>query len=81
MFKCWSNLGLTEFEMSTKYSKNTKKNENPVHMFLVCHVLTTPTDKQGLDIIKQEMLQYGVKSHISNYELSCVKRGVLGFAT
>ena len=50
-------------------------------MFLVCHVLTTPTDRKGLDIIKQEMLQYGVKSHISNYELSCVKRGGLRFAT
>ena len=49
-------------------------------MFLFCHVLTTPTNKQGLDIIKQEMFQYGVKSHISNYELSCVKRGGLGFA-
>ena len=44
-------------------------------MFLVCHVLTTPTDRQGLDIIKQEMFQYDVKSHISNYELLCVKRG------
>ena len=50
-------------------------------MVLLCHVLTDPTDRQGLDIIKQEMLQYGVKSHISNYELSCVKRGGLGFAT
>ena len=50
-------------------------------MFLVCHVLTDPTDRQGLDIIKQEMLQYGVKSHISNYELSCVKRSGLRFAT
>ena len=61
--------------------KKHQKNANPVHMFLFCHVLTTPTDRQGLDIIKQEMLQYGVKSHISNYELSCAKRGGLGFAT
>ena len=50
-------------------------------MVLLCHVLTDPTDRQGLDIIKQEMFQYGVKSHISNYELSCVKRSGLGFAT
>ena len=81
MFKCWSNLGLTEFEIITKYSKKTSKNVNPVHMFLVCHVLTPPTDRKGLDIIKQEMLQYGVKSHISNCELSCAKTGGLGFAT
>ena len=66
MFKCWSNLGLTEFEISIKYSQNIKKNKKPVHIFLVCHVLTTPTNRQGLDIIKQEMLQYGMKSHISN---------------
>ena len=50
-------------------------------MALVCHVLTSPIDKQGLDIIKQNMLQCGVKSQISNYELSCVKRGGLRFAT
>ena len=49
LFKCWSNLGLTDFEIITKYSKNIKKNENPVHMFLVCHVITARTDKQGLD--------------------------------
>ena len=57
-----------------KIFKKHQKNGKPRHMFLVCHVLTTPTDRQGLDIIKQEMLQYGVKSHISNYELLCVKR-------
>ena len=50
-------------------------------MFLVCHILTTPIDKQGLDTFKQNMLECRVKSQISNYELSCVKRGSLGFAT
>ena len=55
--------------------------KKPVHMFLVCHILTTPIDKQGLDTFKQNMLECGVKSQISNYELSCVKRGGLGFAT
>ena len=74
MFKCWFGLSLAEFEIFMKYSKNIKKNTNPVHMLLFCHVLTTPTDRQGLDIIKQEMVQYGVKSHISNYELLCMKR-------
>ena len=49
LFKSWSNLGLTEFKIIIKYSKNIKKNENPVHMVLFCHVLTDPTDKQGLD--------------------------------
>ena len=34
-------------------------------MFLVCHVLTTPSDKHGLDIIKQNMINCGVKSQIS----------------
>ena len=46
-------------------------------MFLFCHVLTTPSD--GLHVIKQNMLQFGVKSQMSNYELSCVKRGGLRF--
>ena len=50
-------------------------------MFLVCHILTTQIDKQGLDKFKQNMLEHGVKSQISNYELSCVKRGGLRFAT
>ena len=67
-------LGFDWFWNNHKIFKKHQKNENPVHMFLDCHVLTTPTDRQGLDIIKQEMLQYGVKSHISNYELLCVKR-------
>ena len=67
-------LGFDRFWNNHKIFIKLQKNENPVHIFLVYHVLTTPTDKQGLDIIKQEMLQYGVKSHISNYELSCVKR-------
>ena len=53
----------------------------PVHMLLVCHILTTPIDKQGLDAFKQNMLECGVKSQISNYELSCVKRCGFGFAT
>ena len=35
-------------------------------MFLVCHILTTPIDKQGLDTFKQNMLERGVKSQISN---------------
>ena len=63
-----------------KFKKN-QKNGKPVHMFLVCHILTTPIDKQGLDTFKQNMLECGVKSQISNYELSCVKRGGLWFAT
>ena len=42
-------LGFDQFEIIIKYSKKLQKNENPVHMVLVCHVLTAPTDKQGLD--------------------------------
>ena len=34
-------------------------------MFLLCNVLTTSSDKHGIDIIKQNMLQCGVKSQIS----------------
>ena len=55
--------------------------KKPVHMFLLCHILTTPIDKQGLHTFKQNMLECGVKSQISNYELSCVKRSGLRFAT
>ena len=81
LFKCWSNLGLTEFKIIIKYSKNIKKNWKPVHMVLVCHILTTQVNKQGLDIFKQKIHVCSVKSQISNYELSCVKRGGLWFAT
>ena len=50
-------------------------------MFLVCHILKTPIYKQGLDTFKQNMLECGLKSQISNYELSCVKRGGFGCGT
>ena len=42
---------MTFADLDLKYSKdiqNTSKNANPVHMDLVCHVLTSPIDKQGL---------------------------------
>ena len=55
--------------------------KKPAHMLLVCHILTTPIDKQGLDAFKQNMLECGVKSQISNYKLSWVKRCGSGFAT
>ena len=74
-------LRFDRFQNKHKKFKKHQKNGKPVHMFLVCHILTTPIDKQGLDIIKQNMLQCGVKSQISNYELSCVKRCGFGFAT
>ena len=53
--------------------------KKPVHMFLLCHILTTPIDKQGLDTFEQEMLECGAKSQISNYELSRVKRSGFGW--
>ena len=62
-----------------KQFKKHQKNGKPVHMFLVCHILTTPIDKQGLDTFKQKIHVCSVKSQISNYELSCVKRGGLMF--
>ena len=69
LFKCWSNLGLTDFKISIKNSKNIKKNGKPVHMVLVYHILKTQVDKQGLDTFKQKILVCSVKSQISNYEL------------
>ena len=69
------NLGFDWFWNNHKIFKKHQKNENPVHMFLFCHVLTRPTDKQGLDIIKQEMLQYGVKTlDLKLWTLMCEER-------
>ena len=74
-------LGFDRFCNKHKKFKKHQKNGKPVHMFVVCHILTTPIDKQGLDTFKKNMLECGMKSQISNYELSCVKRSGLRFAT
>ena len=50
-------------------------------MVLVCHILTTQVDKQGLDTFKQKIHVCSVKSQISNYELSCVKGSGFGCGT
>ena len=81
LFKCWSNLGLTDFKISIKNSKNIKKNGKHVHMVLVCHILTTQVDKQGIDTFKRNVHVCSVISQISNYELSSVKRSGSGRGT
>jgi hypothetical protein len=55
MFKCWSNLGLTNIQMSIKNSKK----EKTMHIVFLCHMLTIQDDKQGVHTFKQ-------KIHLSN---------------
>ena len=43
-------LAVDQFWNKHKIFKKHQKIVIPVHMFLVCHVLPTTTDKQGLDI-------------------------------
>ena len=74
-------LRFDRIQNNHKIFKKHQNNGKPVHMFLVSHIVTTPIDKQGLDTFKQNMLEYGVKSQISNYELSCVKRSGFGCGT
>ena len=38
------------------HGKFNKKNGKPVHMFLLCHILAPPIDKQGVHTFKQDML-------------------------
>ena len=59
LFKCWSNLGLTEFKIIMKYSKNIKKMEKQVHMFLVCHILTILIYLAILDMVVKKLLRNG----------------------
>ena len=66
-------LRFDRIQNKNKQFKKHQKNCKPVHRVLVCHILTTPIDKQDLDTFEQKMLECGVNSQISNYELSCVK--------
>ena len=50
LFKCLSNLGLTKFEMSIKNKIKIKNIGKQVHIFLLCHILTTQIDLAVLDM-------------------------------
>ena len=47
-------LSFDQFQNKHKKFKKHQKDGKPVHMFLVCHILTTLVDKQGLDTFKQK---------------------------
>ena len=65
LFKCWSNLGLTNIKISIIFLNN-QKIEKPAHIVLICRILTTQVDKQGLDTFEQKMHVSGVISENSN---------------
>ena len=62
-------LRFDRFQNKHRKFKKHQKNGKPVLMVLVCHVLTTQVDKQGIDRIKRNIRVCSVISQISNYEL------------
>ena len=62
-------LRFDRFQNMHRKFKKHQKNGKPVHMVLVCHILTTQVDEQGIDTIKRNIRVCGVISQISNYEL------------
>ena len=71
-------LRFDRFQNKHRKFKKHQKNGKPVHMVLLCHILTTQFDKQGIDTFKQNIHICRVISQISNYELSSVKRSGFG---
>ena len=61
-------LRFDRIQNNHKIFKKHQKNGKPLHMFLVCHILTTPIDKQGLDAFKKICLNvvWNLKSQTMN---------------
>ena len=52
LFKFQSKLGLTEHENEHNKFKKKFKNEKPVHIILLCHILTITVHKQVINILE-----------------------------
>ena len=52
LFKFQSKLGLTEHENEHNKFKKKIKNEKPVHIILLCHILTITVHKQVINILE-----------------------------
>ena len=55
LFKCWSNLGLTKFEMMIQNLKKNQKNEKPAHIAFLCHIPMILVDKHGVHTLKRDI--------------------------
>ena len=59
-------LRFDQFQNKHKKFKNNQKIEKSAHIVLICRILTTQVDKQGIDTFKRKMHVSGVISQNSN---------------